>query len=250
MVRLVAGSAVGPQQRIDFEYDAGSRRIRKKVWNNTSGTGTPATDIKFLYQGWNLIAELNALSSDAVIRSFVWGNDLSGTFQGAGGVVNEDDQRTGRRTPLEPVVGRAIDLYQLGAAGAAWTARMDAGLASLPGLPGGPCGPRGPRAPTGPCAPAGPRAPRAPGMPALAAWMSRQRCPALGVGELLRHASVVLPVFWASLAVFCARWLVQELTSSARAANATVTAARFGMVAKPLRPANRSATIHRRRGSR
>lgn len=86
LIRMVARTLVGPQQRLDFEYDAGSRRIRKKVWNNTSGTGTAATDTKFVYDGWNWIAELNALSANAVLRSYVWGNDLSGTRQGAGGV--------------------------------------------------------------------------------------------------------------------------------------------------------------------
>ena len=34
---------------------------------------------------WNLIAVLNG-TNDAVIRSFVWGNDLSGPMHGAGGV--------------------------------------------------------------------------------------------------------------------------------------------------------------------
>jgi RHS repeat-associated protein len=86
LIRLVAATSVGPQQRLDFEYDCNSRRIRKKLWNNTSGTGSPATDLKFLYDGWNLIAELNATVSDSVVRTYLWGTDMSGTFQGAGGV--------------------------------------------------------------------------------------------------------------------------------------------------------------------
>ncbi|MGK0187584.1 MAG: hypothetical protein ACI9R3_003372 [Verrucomicrobiales bacterium] len=43
-------------------------------------------DTKFVYDGWNLVAELNARSSDALLRSYIWGLDTSGTFQGAGGV--------------------------------------------------------------------------------------------------------------------------------------------------------------------
>ena len=35
--------------------------------------------------GWNLLAELNG-TNNAVIRSYLWGSDLSGTIQGAGGV--------------------------------------------------------------------------------------------------------------------------------------------------------------------
>ncbi|MDD4406130.1 MAG: hypothetical protein PHO36_15385 [Parabacteroides sp.] len=73
-------------KRIVFEYDYQGRRIAKKVWNNTAGTGTPATYLKYLYDGWNLIAELNGNSGNALVRSYTWGLDLSGTAQGAGGV--------------------------------------------------------------------------------------------------------------------------------------------------------------------
>ncbi len=86
LIRLVANTAVGPQQRMDFEYDWQGRRIGKKVWNNTGGTGTPATHLKFVYDGWNLIAELDGNNANAVKRSFIWGLDLSGSEQGAGGV--------------------------------------------------------------------------------------------------------------------------------------------------------------------
>jgi YD repeat-containing protein len=49
LVRMVANTAVGPQQRLDFEYDWQGRRIRKVVWPNTGGTGkkqrdTPSTE--------------------------------------------------------------------------------------------------------------------------------------------------------------------------------------------------------------
>ncbi len=86
LIRMVANTLTGPQQRMDFEYDWQGRRIGKKVWNNTGGTGTPATYLKFLYDGWNLIAELDGNNANAVKRSFIWGLDLSGSEQGAGGV--------------------------------------------------------------------------------------------------------------------------------------------------------------------
>ena len=41
--------------------------------------------MKFVYDGWNLLAELNATNNN-IARSYLWGNDLSGTIQGAGGV--------------------------------------------------------------------------------------------------------------------------------------------------------------------
>ncbi|NCC60833.1 MAG: RHS repeat-associated core domain-containing protein [Verrucomicrobiae bacterium] len=62
------------------------KKLRKKVWNNTAGTGNPATYLKYLYDGWNLIAELNGNSGNALVRSYTWGLDASGSMQGAGGV--------------------------------------------------------------------------------------------------------------------------------------------------------------------
>jgi YD repeat-containing protein len=87
LIRLVAKNTspeVGPQQRIEFEYDWRGRRIGKKVWNNVAGTGSPDLDQRFVYDGWNLTAILN--SSFSILNSFMWGSDLSGSLQGAGGV--------------------------------------------------------------------------------------------------------------------------------------------------------------------
>jgi RHS repeat-associated protein len=84
LIQMVARTSVGPQQIIKFEYDSQGRRIHKQVWNNTAGTGNPALDQRFLYDGWNLITILNPQSS--LIESFMWGSDLSGSMQGAGGV--------------------------------------------------------------------------------------------------------------------------------------------------------------------
>ncbi|HOX60210.1 MAG TPA: RHS repeat-associated core domain-containing protein, partial [Verrucomicrobiota bacterium] len=70
--------------RVEFEYDWRGRRIGKtvKAWSGTSYTNVYV--LKFLYDGWNLAAELDA--NNAVVRSYLWGTDLSGSFQGAGGV--------------------------------------------------------------------------------------------------------------------------------------------------------------------
>jgi RHS repeat-associated protein len=84
LVRLTARTSVGPQQRIEFAYDWKGRRIGKKVWDNVAGTGNPTSDLRFVYDGWNLVAVLN--SSSSLLQSFTWGLDLSGTPQGAGGV--------------------------------------------------------------------------------------------------------------------------------------------------------------------
>src|SRR5208283_798113 len=44
----------------------------------------PVSTNRFLYNGWNLVAEVNP--ANGPIRTYLWGNDLSGTMQGAGGV--------------------------------------------------------------------------------------------------------------------------------------------------------------------
>ncbi len=58
------------------------RRIRSKVTN--LDTSTVTQDNRFFYDGWNLLTELDA--SNARVRTFLWGSDLSGSMQGAGGV--------------------------------------------------------------------------------------------------------------------------------------------------------------------
>ena len=66
-----------------FQYDWLDRRIRKTVVN--LDTGQTISDLIFLYDGWNLIAEVDAQTGE-LIRTYVWGLDLSGTMQGAGGI--------------------------------------------------------------------------------------------------------------------------------------------------------------------
>jgi RHS repeat-associated protein len=68
-------------KRVEFTYDWQGRRIRKLVKNSSLQV---TSDTRFFYDGWNLVAELN---SDLSLKtSYAWGSDLSGTWQGAGGV--------------------------------------------------------------------------------------------------------------------------------------------------------------------
>jgi len=66
--------------KLVFTYDYMGRRVRKQVYSYSAGAwnSTPTTDRKFVYDGWNLLLELNGLSSDAVLRKYAWGLDLSG----------------------------------------------------------------------------------------------------------------------------------------------------------------------------
>ncbi len=81
----LTGAPAGSQLQLNFAYDYQGRRIQKSVWtwNGTSwiisGSAT-----NYAYDGWNCIAALN--STPSLLESFLWGSDLSGSLQGAGGV--------------------------------------------------------------------------------------------------------------------------------------------------------------------
>jgi RHS repeat-associated protein len=65
------------------------RRIRKTVSTWNSSAYIVSSDTRFLYDGWNLVAEFASSTSTStlnLLRSYVWGLDLSGSAQGAGGV--------------------------------------------------------------------------------------------------------------------------------------------------------------------
>ncbi len=70
--------------RLEFAYDFQGRRIQKKVYGWSGSAWLLTGDHRFVWDGWNLIAEING--SGALIRSYVWGLDLSGSMDGAGGV--------------------------------------------------------------------------------------------------------------------------------------------------------------------
>lgn len=78
----LSGAPSGSNRRLEFGYDYMGRRVWSKITN--LDTSTVLSERRFLYDGWNLVAELS--SANAVIRTYVWGTDLSGTAQGAGGV--------------------------------------------------------------------------------------------------------------------------------------------------------------------
>ncbi len=80
----MAGIPDADARRLNFGYDHQGRRIWKRVDYKVGGNWTTYYERKFLYDGWNLIAEL--FTNDGVVKKFLWGLDLSGTEQGAGGV--------------------------------------------------------------------------------------------------------------------------------------------------------------------
>ena len=89
------GTAV-PAVRLTFAYDYQSRRVSKVVSNCVSGTWSLSSARNFTYDGWNLVQEVSLQSFDvaqdhgpstlSLTNFYVWGLDLSGSAQGAGGI--------------------------------------------------------------------------------------------------------------------------------------------------------------------
>jgi RHS repeat-associated protein len=90
MTRIEAGqnqwAYEAGDKHVYFTYDYMGRRVRKRV-ETYNGTSWPETsDGLFVYDGWNPVLVLNANASNAVVRKYQWGLDLSQTVHGAGGI--------------------------------------------------------------------------------------------------------------------------------------------------------------------
>jgi RHS repeat-associated protein len=77
---LITGSRI-----YEYGYDYMSRRVKKtaKRYTMPMSTWTMRT---FDYDGWNLVRERVEFDGAVSTNQYVWGLDLSGTLQGAGGV--------------------------------------------------------------------------------------------------------------------------------------------------------------------
>ncbi|HKQ49721.1 MAG TPA: RHS repeat-associated core domain-containing protein [Phycisphaerae bacterium] len=91
---MPASSPVEGNKKVLFQYDHMNRRIRRQMYTWSSGSwGSPTQDVRYIYDGWNMVVELEGRDLDAngspdntPLRRFTWGLDLSGTRQGAGGI--------------------------------------------------------------------------------------------------------------------------------------------------------------------
>jgi RHS repeat-associated protein len=86
-------------RRLEFAYDYLGRRVEKKVYDyNPAAAGTAnqwvlQTNTRYLYQGWNLIAELEAVWNTStstydlnISRTYHYGLAIAGTLAQTGGV--------------------------------------------------------------------------------------------------------------------------------------------------------------------
>ena len=75
-----------PSPLATYTYDYLGRRVKKVT---TTDALQGATQIAYLYDGWNIVAEYDLTASNpsaSPIKRHDWGLDLSGSIQGAGGV--------------------------------------------------------------------------------------------------------------------------------------------------------------------
>lgn len=84
--RSIAFAAGAPRQRIEFRYDYLGRRVQKRVANWSGPGWSLNSERRYIYDGWNLMAEADTTTGFAWKMYYVWGIDLSGDLQGAGGV--------------------------------------------------------------------------------------------------------------------------------------------------------------------
>ena len=77
-----AVNAGAPDLTIEYCYDWRGRMIGRKLTR-----GSSPTDERIIYDGWNPVAEFSVEDGLLVTKkTLLWGPDLSGTLQGAGGV--------------------------------------------------------------------------------------------------------------------------------------------------------------------
>jgi len=73
-IQGIAGLPTGANKKLDFEYDCQGRRISKKLYNWNGFSYVLQYHRKFLYDGWNLVAEWDGLAG-TLVRSYMWGLD-------------------------------------------------------------------------------------------------------------------------------------------------------------------------------
>ncbi|MDP3072122.1 MAG: RHS repeat-associated core domain-containing protein [Opitutaceae bacterium] len=76
-----------PHRVMEFRYDYMGRRVQKRVFDVTENREISCR--RFLYDGWNLVAEYaapNGTAIGALLRSYTWGLDIALSLSNAGGV--------------------------------------------------------------------------------------------------------------------------------------------------------------------
>ena len=75
-----------PRKRVEFTYDYMSRRVGKTVSSWVSNAWATVETRANVFNGWDLLSEICNVQSQITTNLYVWGLDLSGSLQGAGGI--------------------------------------------------------------------------------------------------------------------------------------------------------------------
>lgn len=105
-----------PRQRLEFKYDYLGRRVQKRVLNYSAPGWSLASERRYLYDGWNVVAEYDTTSGASLVAHHVWGIDLSGNLQDAGGVgslVRSYNYEFGPGIVLEPAYDGNGNVYAM-----------------------------------------------------------------------------------------------------------------------------------------
>ena len=66
-------SIESPDTKLEFKYDYMGRRVEKKVYTGSTGNWTLSKHLKFVYDGYEQIEELDGANSDAILKKRIWG---------------------------------------------------------------------------------------------------------------------------------------------------------------------------------
>lgn len=94
LIEVKSGTGVNATSLVTYAYDHLSRLV---VRTTTAAAPGGATVTRYLYDGWNRIGEY---SGQTLQKAFIWGMDLSGSMQGAGGVGGLLAMRVGTSGPI------------------------------------------------------------------------------------------------------------------------------------------------------
>jgi len=79
--------AESPETKLEFAYDHQGRRFSKKTYSRDGQDWALAEERLFIYDNWNLVCEVVVDNAQLIVdKTHLWGLDLSGSEQGAGGV--------------------------------------------------------------------------------------------------------------------------------------------------------------------
>ncbi len=96
--RLIGYEPVRPEEndtKVSYTYDYMGRRAEKKTFTFSGNGWAPASHTFFIYDGWNLIAEIDLNKKKET--NYIWGLDISGSIHGpaggVGGLLTRIDQK-------------------------------------------------------------------------------------------------------------------------------------------------------------